>query len=777
MPLIVDAIPESTEVFQLNLFTPSANAEIGNSIATATIIDNDAVSGTPVARVSDAVVDEGSGLVQVAVILDRPSVGNVTLAYQVEPRTALAGADFTAFPAQTLDFAAGETVKLVTVGIVQDLLIEPTEVFAVVVTGALGATVGDGTGYVFIHRSDNAPVVLPVLDISNVVTVEGQGYVDFLVTLSAPGANTVKVDYQSVAGTASGNGSDFTNQSGTLTFASGETVKTLRLATTDDALAETQETFGVQLSGPINATLGSATANATIIDDDSPPPVAPVLLNGSAAGEILLGTPFADSISGALGDDVLDGAEDNDVLAGGAGNDLLNGGGGADTLIGGGGNDTLEGGAIFDRIGGTDFNFVTYFTSPTAVDINLGQGAGVGSGSATDGFGGTDILLNLNQIRGSNFADTITGSTALVNEQMEGGLGDDLLDGGAITDTLNQENNNRVAYHNATGAVTVDLAAGTASGAAGNDTLLNFNQIRGSAYNDTLLGSDGTLTERFEGRAGNDLINGRGGIDNVAYDSAPAAVSVNLNTGVASDGYGGTDTLSNIEGIRGSAYNDTLGGGLAANGTNISDGLLEIFIGNGGNDTIDGGQGYDRVEYTTSPAGVVVTLNDTLDGSASDGFGGTDTLRRIEGVRGSPYDDILTGSDSASFESFEGREGDDQIDGRGGVDRVDYRSSKAGVTVNISLGTSLASDGYGGTDTLTNIEHVRGSRDFDDSITGSASANLLEGLGGNDTLTGGSGADTLDGGPGADTLLGGDGADLYYVDQVGDLVLETNPDL
>ena len=72
------------------------------------------------------------------------------------------------------------------------------------------------------------------------------------------------------------------------------------------------------------------------------------------------------------------------------------------------------------------------------------------------------------------------------------------------------------------------MAAGIASGAAGNDTLANFSQIRGSSYNDTLLGSDSVLTERFEGRAGNDIIDGRGGTDWAAYDSSSSAVIVEL---------------------------------------------------------------------------------------------------------------------------------------------------------------------------------------------------------------------------------------------------------
>jgi hypothetical protein len=54
---------------------PSANATLARSTATATIIDNDATAGTPVVQVGDAVVDEATGLVQVALLLDRPSLG------------------------------------------------------------------------------------------------------------------------------------------------------------------------------------------------------------------------------------------------------------------------------------------------------------------------------------------------------------------------------------------------------------------------------------------------------------------------------------------------------------------------------------------------------------------------------------------------------------------------------------------------------------------------------------------------------------------------------
>ena len=478
-----------------------------------------------------------------------------------------------------------------------------------------------------------------------------------------------------------------------------------------------------------------------------------------------------ENVNGSNFNDLITGDAGNNGLSGNDGNDTLLGGAGEDYLQGGAGNDTLDGGLVLDRISITDGNLAIYKTATSAVVVDLsgisGDGS-IGSGTASgDASVGVDTLININFIQGSNFDDSITGSTALIFEQIEGGAGNDTLNGGAITDTLNQTNGNRVSYQNTTGAgVAVDFAAGTAVGAAGSnagsDTLLNFNYVRGSNFDDTLLGSNRTdVTEVFDGRGGNDFIDGRGGFDILAFNfsTVTGGVTANLVTGTASGVGIGTDTFVNIEGLTGSAFDDVLTGGNAASGVTVSDGLIEIFRGAEGNDTIDGGQGYDRVDYTSSTAGVVVVLNDTLDGSANDGLGGTDVLRNIEGVRGSPFNDSLTGSNTAAFESFEGREGNDTIDGQGGIDRADYQYARAGVSVNLAANTA-SSDGYGGTDTLLNIENVRGSRDFNDSITGSAADNKLEGLGGNDLLIGMAGNDTLVSGAGNDTLDGGSGQDI-----------------
>ncbi|WP_158219891.1 calcium-binding protein [Ideonella sp. A 288] len=505
-------------------------------------------------------------------------------------------------------------------------------------------------------------------------------------------------------------------------------------------------------------TLPASVENASIT---GPGTLLAIHVTGNSAANLLSGNDGPNSLSGGAG---------NDTLVGGAGHDTLRGEAGADLILGGVGNDSIDGGAVLDRIEYTDGNLLSYGAAPLAVQVNLsglGGDGGTGSGTANDGFGGTDTLVNVSFFELSAHADTFLGSQALVFESVDAGAGNDTLDGGAILDTLNLRDGNRVSYASALSGVTVDLLAGTAVGGAstGSDTISRFSAVRGSDHDDVLSGSaTAAYTETFEGRGGNDSINGRGGFDIVRYDHAGAgSVDVDLVDGLATDGLGGIDTLSGIEGVFGGEADDTLSGGNSDNGTDRSDlALIEVFRGGAGNDLIDGGQGFDRVDYGSSSAGVGVTLADTADGTASDGLGGNDVLRNIEAVRGSAFNDTLTGSDTAPIESFEGRGGNDSMDGRGGLDLADYRFSPAGVNVNLATG-AVAADGWGGNDTLAGIEWVRGSRDGADTLTGGTGANQLEGQGGNDSLSGGAGADTLDAGTGIDTVDGGADDDTLVV--------------
>ncbi len=80
----------------MNLSTPSANATIARATATATIIDNDAPSGTPQVSINDLVVDEAAGTANFVITFDRPSAGVVSINYATQDGTALAGSDYVA---------------------------------------------------------------------------------------------------------------------------------------------------------------------------------------------------------------------------------------------------------------------------------------------------------------------------------------------------------------------------------------------------------------------------------------------------------------------------------------------------------------------------------------------------------------------------------------------------------------------------------------------------------------------------------------------------------
>ncbi|MEY5097501.1 MAG: hypothetical protein RJA36_220, partial [Pseudomonadota bacterium] len=493
-------------------------------------------------------------------------------------------------------------------------------------------------------------------------------------------------------------------------------------------------------------------------------------INGSAGDDTIYGGEGRDTLNGGDGNDYIDAGASapfsvtmahNDWISGGAGNDTLLGGAGSDWFAIEAGDDSIDGGVVTDRANYTDFNAIRYDGAANlTVDLRGITGDGsVGEGKVTSSDGsvgvGVDTVANINYVTTGAGNDLLLGSSAMIIEFFDAGLGDDTIDGGAV-DPVTLANSNRVYYSSAVAAVTVDLKAGTASGGGGNDKLSNINQVFGSVYNDTLYGSDSTtLTEGLEGGRGDDFIDGRGGFDMARYQSGGDAasgigVTVNLVTGVATGPNVGTDTLLNIEGVVGSNFNDTLIGGNTANGANYKADILkkEVFMGGYGNDTIDGGAGFDRADYNNSQSGIVATLkvdaSGVVTGVVSDGLGGRDTLKNIEGIRGSNFDDLLRGSDRDTyasdgyFEFFEGREGDDVIDGRGGMDFADYLSTPG--SVNVNLATGSADDGYGTSDTLLNIEGVRGSA-FGDVIVGDAKANILVGSGGADTLTGGAGSD------------------------------------
>ncbi|MBS0166197.1 type I secretion C-terminal target domain-containing protein [Nitrospira sp. CMX1] len=156
-------------------------------------------------------------------------------------------------------------------------------------------------------------------------------------------------------------------------------------------------------------------------------------------------------------------------------------------------------------------------------------------------------------------------------------------------------------------------------------------------------------------------------------------------------------------------------------------------------------------------AGSAVTVNLATTTGQNTAGAGTDTISGFENLRGSAFNDTLTGNNSDNV--IEGGAGNDTINGSGGTDTLSYANAGSGVTVNLSTATAQNTVGAG-TDTISNMENLIGSASHD-TLTGTSNVNIIQGGAGADTISAGGGADFLYGGAGADTLTGSTGGDAF----------------
>jgi Ca2+-binding RTX toxin-like protein len=437
---------------------------------------------------------------------------------------------------------------------------------------------------------------------------------------------------------------------------------------------------------------------------------------------------------------LINGTANADTLNGTSGVDTINGLGGDDLLRGLGGNDTLDGGTGYDL---ADYSNDATNGGTGAVTIDLGAGTG------TDGFGAAETLINIEAVRGTAFADNLTGSNRTDEvEQFTGLAGNDTINGLGGNDEVRYD---RDASFGGTGAVTVNLTSGTAiDGFGDTDTLFNIERVRGTALGDNITGN--AANNEFRGLGGADTFNGGGGIDILRYDAdatngGAAAVTVtwtSVGSGTAVDGFGATDTFSSMEAAMGTALGDTFTG--AGGG--------EEFYGLGGNDSMNGGAGTDWARYDrdTFFGGVGAVTVNLAAGTATDGFGGTDTLVDIENVFGTTLNDNITGSSGNN--TIVGNGGADTISGGLGIDIIDYGRENVVTGLNANLGTGVVTGGgAGGSDSISGIEGIFATA-LADTLIGAATDDQLSGSGGADSLKGGDGSDFLRGGSGNDTLDG-----------------------
>ncbi|HEX2648781.1 MAG TPA: calcium-binding protein [Burkholderiales bacterium] len=415
------------------------------------------------------------------------------------------------------------------------------------------------------------------------------------------------------------------------------------------------------------------------------------------------------------------GNELNNVITGNSNGNTLDGSGGNDILIGNGGDDIY----VVDSAGDV--------VSETLAGTAGGTDRVESSVSYTLGANLDNLILtasgNINGI-GNGLANTITGNSG--DNLISGGAGTaiDTLDGGSGVDTLD--------YSTAAAAVTANLGTNTVTGGAGNDVISNFENIKGSAFNDVLTGDAGDNT--LLGGLGNDTLDGGDGNDIADYSTATLGVTVNLSLpdGQAQNTVGaGVDKLTSIEGVRGGAGLDTFTGNAGDN---------QFYVNNTGDKVLDGKDGIDTVFATAtfSIANSSNVENLTLLGTGN--FNAT----------GNSLDNELSGN--AGDNVFVGGAGHDIMYGGDGIDTVDYSGSQTGVTVNLELGTATGGIDVD-SDSLHEIEIVKGTGQID-TITGCDEDETLIGNAGDDELNGGLGNDTLIGGIGNDALDGGDGIDI-----------------
>ena len=358
-----------------------------------------------------------------------------------------------------------------------------------------------------------------------------------------------------------------------------------------------------------------------------------IVVNGLGSGGFAEGDRLEDieTLVGSSFDDVIDGNHGSNWLVGGDGADVLRGHDGADTLVGGDGADTLD--------GGTGDDTADYAASDGAMTIALASGA------ASGGHAEGDTLVGIENVVGSDFGDTISGSAAEnrlfggsgddslsgegASDRLDGGDGDDRLFGGGGGDVLaGGAGVDTADYTDAEGGVFVRLWKGIGEWAASGDVLVEIEDVAGSAFDDALGGDAGD--NRLFGRAGDDLVSGNGGDDRLSgglgadkivggegrdtadYSAAQDGVFVRLWAGVGLWGEAEGDTLVSVEDLLGSAFADVLAGDGADNRLEGGDGD-DLLAGHGGNDTLVGGAGADVFMFGRNPGGDVI-----LDFEASD---------------------------------------------------------------------------------------------------------------------------------------------------------------
>ena len=264
VPIVQDALSEDTETFTVSLSNASG-APVTAAQGIGSITDDDADPSVSVSNVSVAEGAAGTTSATFTVSLSAAAGREVAVDAATSDTTAVAGTDYTS-ASSTVTFAAGETSKSFVVTVAGDLVFEGDETFAVTLAAPVNADLGDANGVGTITDDD----LSPALSVDDVTVVEGAGgttIATFTVSLSNPSASLSSAVWSTSDGSATA-GTDYAAGTGTVSFAVGQTTRTVEVTVQGDTLDEADETFSVALANPLGSSIADDTGVATIDDDD-----------------------------------------------------------------------------------------------------------------------------------------------------------------------------------------------------------------------------------------------------------------------------------------------------------------------------------------------------------------------------------------------------------------------------------------------------------------------------------------------------------------------------
>ncbi|WP_430014925.1 Calx-beta domain-containing protein [Microcystis protocystis FBCC-A270] len=338
-----DTAIEPDETFLINLSNPS-NALITDNQGLGTITNDDVTLPNITLAVSPASVTEDGTTNLVYTFTRSGSTTNALTVNYTLGGTATLNTDYTRTgTTNTVTFAANSSTATVTVDPKTDTTVESNETIALTLASGTGYTVGTTTAVTGTITNDD----FSKLSINNITVVEGKDNNAILtVTVNNPNPQPITFNYTTAPINATAN-VDYTSKTGTITIAPNTSTATISIPILNDNLNEANETFAINLSNPVNATLTNNKGIVTI--SDTLTANVTTTLPANVENLRLIGSNNING-TGNAGNNKITGNSGNNQINGRAGIDTLTGGLGADTFIFQFGQSTIS---TSDRI--TDF--------------------------------------------------------------------------------------------------------------------------------------------------------------------------------------------------------------------------------------------------------------------------------------------------------------------------------------------------------------------------------------------------------------------------------------